>query len=67
MNLLSSAADLPGDVIHTTDRIVVGIGDAADQIKPLARVLIRILDASRYIGLLVATGGIIWAIRVTRK
>jgi len=48
---LVDVVHLPGVVVDATGNVVSGVGHAAVQIPALVSVLIRLIDASRYLAL----------------
>lgn len=61
--LLPSLGELPGDIVSTTDDIVVAVGDAATELKPFIQVVIKSIDSFRYIAIVAITATAIWWIR----
>ena len=67
---LSSAEKLPGEVVHSVGQIVTAVGNAAQEIPEVGKVLINlgkamvgVLQSSRYVAVLAITAVGIWGLR----
>jgi hypothetical protein len=62
-NFIGGLFRAPGTALNAVENVIQGVGEAAVELPNLARVIIRVLDSSRYIALLAVTGGTLYLLR----